>query len=201
MRRPFEERDRAEATLIKLGQVVRPYLNGALSVDTPPEKARRIQQVLKALGPEDSVLAEVDLKRIEEILSSAKDEKSSTQAFVVRALRAILAAQKIFHDQDRDKNDIQDFGTLADLGKLVGDEAGIDAELAKGSKYGYIFETGPSSNEKAAEYLWWAVARPEKGEGPHFYIHHSGTVFVSDAAAVLNKETCDPPASARRLAE
>ena len=172
----------------------------AAAKDVSPEKTLRIQAVFKELGP-DTGVTDVKVGELRKRLAESKDNSKRTQRAIVRALKAIWKAQRVYHDEDRDQNNVQDYGDLAALAKSVGKEQGIDEQLGSGEKYGYTFETGPSVNEKAARYLWWAVARPKDGKGPHFFMHHSGTVFVSKEAFEVDKDTCDPPASATRLEE
>jgi hypothetical protein len=198
----FEERARAEALLTKLGQLVRPYLDQAIRAeDNSPEKKLRIKAVLKELGVDEGEM-EINLAEIRKVLKEQKSDEKVRQGNLARALKSIWKAQRIFHDEDRDKDDAQNYGDLAALAKHIGKEHGIDEALGKGKKYGYVFETGPSSNERAAEYMWWAVARPAEGtKGAHYFINHSGTIFVAKEAFKVNKATCDRPEKATRLQE
>ena len=194
-----EERDRAEAVLTRLGVLVRPYLkNAAQGQDLSPELKHRIKAILKALSSESGE-AKINLAEIRKKLNDEQNEEKKLQALVVRALKSILKAQKIFQSEDRNNNGLQDFGDLASLAKLVGKDHGIDKALGAGKKLDYLFEAGPSTNERASEHLWWATAKPENGNGPHFFINHTGAIYQRKDDFDVNKATCDRPEASTPL--
>lgn len=197
----IDEREHAEGVLKKLGAIIRPYVVEATrKKGVSPEMSKRLAAVLKELGSAEET-DKVNLVEFRKQLVASKDDKKRAQRGVVRALKAIWRSQRIFHGEDRDKDNVQNYGTLEKLHKFVGKAHGIDDKLGKGEKHGYVFKTGPSSNDRAAEYLWWATAVPKDGKGPHFFMHHSGTIFVTKKPFKVNTETCDPPSDATRLEE
>jgi hypothetical protein len=114
------------------------------------------------------------------------DERSALQA-----LKTIAIAESIFREGDKDGNGALDYGTLEQLGRAEL----IDAELATGTKDGYLFAAGPSTS--TSEFLWFAVANPEVPGATgdrYFETNHSGVLFYTTTGSIaLNTTDCDSP--------
>jgi hypothetical protein len=197
----IEERDRAQYGLARLGPAVRSYVRRASAEKgASPEKSQRLQAVIGKLGVLDESV-DLNVAELRKRLEDQRNDAKQRERAVLRSLKAIWRAQRLFQSEDRDKDGEDDFGTLAQLAEFVGKEGGIDGELGKGEKWGYSFSSGASSDPKARNFLWWAIAAPKDGKGRHYFMHSSGTVFVSDGAIEFDKASCDPPASTQRLEE
>jgi hypothetical protein len=111
------------------------------------------------------------------------DERSA-----IEALKTIATAESVFREGDKDGNGALDYGTLAQLGEA----RLIDAELASGTKDGYLFAAGPSAS--TSEFLWFAVANPEvptvTGDR-YFETNHAAVIFATTTASfALNTTDC-----------
>ncbi|MGE0710304.1 MAG: hypothetical protein AB7N76_13680 [Planctomycetota bacterium] len=90
-----------------------------------------------------------------------------------RSLREVAAAQLVFRDEDRERDGVQDYGTLKELA-----QAGlVDEALGRGLKDGYVFLGQPGA---PADQIWFAVAIPDPdGEAwgkPSLFVNNTGVV-------------------------
>lgn len=90
-------------------------------------------------------------------------------------LRTLGAAQDLYREADKDRNDRRDYAP--DLAALAEVEL-IDAALGSGVRRGYRFDLCRS--DKEPEFLWMAIASPVDAgpEDRHFAINHEGVVYV-----------------------
>lgn len=189
----LEEREDAERRLKGLGPVIRSLLKSELIKEgSSPEMRLRIRAVLKAL-PKLGKVSRVDLGELRKKLKANKSKKNRSKMGVPGVLKIIANAQKVYRDEDRDKNGVTDYGDLSALVKHIGKDGGLSDELASGKILGYIVKTGPSSHERGVESRWWASAEPESGKGPWFFINQSGIVYVSESGFELDRQSCDVP--------
>jgi hypothetical protein len=108
---------------------------------------------------------------------STQHAGSATRQAVVAALKTLIPAQALFREADKDGNGTLDYAaSLAALAKAKL----IDADLAKGIKFGYRFELCRGSD--ATEFLWMAVASPILGNGEHFAVNQFRSIRVSRKA-------------------
>jgi hypothetical protein len=106
----------------------------------------------------------------------------------IGTLKTIAMAESIFREGDKDGNGALDYASLAQLGQAQL----IDAELASGTKDGYVFEAAASTS--TSEFLWFATARPLRpgwsGER-YFETNHAAVIFYTTAASfALNTTDC-----------
>lgn len=121
--------------------------------------------------------------------------RAAAEAHAVASLRALVAAQTIFRDQDRDQDGVRDDATsLAEL-HAVGL---VDDILASGLKQGYTFtlRAAPPGDLPA----WVATASPENpgvtGDR-HFRVDASGEVHAAATRFSLDPDAPLPPDAAR----
>lgn len=105
-------------------------------------------------------------------------------------LRSIDTAQRIFREADKDKDSVEDFGTLEELAA-----AGLlDTIVGAGTKRGYRFEAAPSV--VSSELLWFAVASPltEKHGRRTFFTNQTGQIYYTSGGPFsFDRATCDVP--------
>jgi type II secretory pathway pseudopilin PulG len=126
-------------------------------------------------------------------------EKARNEARAVAALRAIATAQTTFREGDVDRDGLQDF---ADLGEL-GTAHLLDPALVTGIQEGYQFEVAASRTEPSAR--WIATASPiapgSTGDR-YFAINHAGAVYSRLARPfALDLLGCEMPGDAEPLLE
>lgn len=112
-----------------------------------------------------------------------------------RALRTIIGAESIFREGDKDKNGLQDYGTLAQLSQA----RLVEEVLGSGTRSGYLFRVAPSSS--TSEFLWFATATPvvptTTGDR-YFCTNQAGLIFYTTAGAfALNTTDCQIPSNAQ----
>ena len=98
----------------------------------------------------------------------------SVERDAIRALRTIEKAQRKFRMSDAEGDGIQDYGTLAELGR-----AGlIDPDLASGILRGFRLEVLPAQADPTK--LWTAVAnRSERHRGRSFVLNQRGVMHYA----------------------
>jgi hypothetical protein len=114
----------------------------------------------------------------------------SPHAHAIGALKQLNTQQFLFREGGKDEDGSFQYGSLRQLG-----EAGlIDAELASGTKGGYLFQLAPAP--ETPEFLWMAVANPAPGgKGENSYcINQSGVVFYTDQGPLQLDPACEIPA-------
>ncbi|MGE0710789.1 MAG: type II secretion system protein [Planctomycetota bacterium] len=119
-------------------------------------------------------------------------KRQSNEASAVSSLKALLSAEYMFREKDRDGDGILNFATLAQLKA----SSLVHGTLADGSSNGYLFDVQASTvtpNER-----FFALANPSiQGDSGYrsFCTNHFGVVYYSmTATAVMNNTTCDIPA-------
>ncbi|MBL4846955.1 MAG: hypothetical protein JKY65_15655 [Planctomycetes bacterium] len=98
----------------------------------------------------------------------------SIEREAIKALRTIEKAQRTFRKNDSEGDGIEDFGTLAELGR-----AGlIGPDLASGVLRGFRIEVLPAQAD--ATTLWTGVAnRTEMHSGRSFVINQRGVIHYA----------------------
>ncbi|MBL4844982.1 MAG: hypothetical protein JKY65_05620 [Planctomycetes bacterium] len=117
--------------------------------------------------------------------------KAGNEAAAVGALKAIMNAQTLFREGDKDQDNELDYASnLAALGKTKL----IDSTLASGTKQGYTFEVCRGEKDSGShQFLWMATASPAKpGTGAYFATNHQGVVFQAGKPFALDPKTCEP---------
>jgi hypothetical protein len=110
------------------------------------------------------------------LVTLASARKSFNEVKALESLRAIAASQAEFREGDKDKNGKKDFAASL---KALGDAQLIDAELASGTKLGYLF-TVRTGNDPLSS--WSANANPAdpKAAGARwFFIDQTGVIRYS----------------------
>lgn len=194
----LEVREATEKRLKSLGAVIRPLLDEEVKKKSnSPDTRQRIREVLNALPNSGTELA-VDLGALRQKLKAPGVKKNPSKIGVIGVLKIIANAQRVYRDEDRDKNGVTDYGDLAALAKHVGPAGGVSKDLATGKIFAYVVETGASAHERAVESRWWATAVPVSGKGPRYFINQSGVIYVSDSEIEVNRKTCDVPAGMKK---
>ncbi len=120
---------------------------------------------------------------------------SEEEGSALGAMRGISVAQALFLEGDRDRDGVQDYGSLEEL--IAADL--LDGGLASG-KHGYLFEVQASPS---VQYVWYAVARPDEG-GRSFYTDQDGLLWETDDPSILSQidpNTCAFPGVRRDMTE
>lgn len=95
---------------------------------------------------------------------------------VLGALETLVRAQRRFRQEDRERDDLHDYGTLAELS----DTGLIDPALGSGTKYGYAFQVVVDPENPGL--AWWVVAtplRPIPDVYPYLATNHTGVISSS----------------------
>jgi hypothetical protein len=121
------------------------------------------------------------------------EKMSSGDAPPISSLKTLATAEARFRE-DKERGAGR-YGTLAQLA----DAKLVLGPLARGTKHGYLFEAHPSPT--TPEFLWFAVARPEKYEpgARLFFTNQAGVIFYTtpskpeELAVALDAETAAVP--------
>jgi type IV pilus assembly protein PilA len=115
----------------------------------------------------------------------------ANETAAIGGLRALITAQTLFREADRDMDGVFDYATsLTELGPSVGRY--VDEVLASGTKQGYFFQVLPGADG----FTWCATAEPQvpgKSGSRHFFVDESGTIRYSttSSAGVGNRPVGD----------
>ena len=120
--------------------------------------------------------------------------RHGVQVEAVGALHLVATAQRVFHDEDRDRDGVQDFaGGLQELAA-----AGlIDPALVSGRLQGYTLELCASPDQPT--HRWMAIATPDdphRQRREHLMTNHTGYLYRSDDPFALTP-SCDAPPHGR----
>lgn len=107
----------------------------------------------------------------------------------ILALKQVAVAEDDFRRNDRDRDNVPDYGTLQELAQAKL----INQEIGAGSMLGYRFEGGPG--KAAPEHTWYVVAVPENAQAgsKHFFANHEATLGWSDRPIPADPQTCRTP--------
>ncbi|MBL4849695.1 MAG: DUF1559 domain-containing protein [Planctomycetes bacterium] len=111
------------------------------------------------------------------------------EAAAIGSLKAIVNAQTLFREGDKDRNNVLDYAdTLSALGKVQL----IDSVLASGEKQGYRFEVCRGS--KSPQFVWMAVATPvdPKAGLRSFAVNQSSMIVEKTTPFKLDDVKCEP---------
>jgi hypothetical protein len=104
------------------------------------------------------------------------DHSKDDEWRAVGALKSINASQTLFRENDKEGDELLDYGSLAELSSATL----IDPVLGSGTKEGYVFQVRPSPT--TGEFLWFATANPA---GPatrgdkSYCTNHEGVIFYT----------------------
>lgn len=119
--------------------------------------------------------------------------KHGNHAAAITSLKTIYSAQTLFRENDKEEDDLFDYGSLLELSNT----GLVDGVLGSGTKQGYVFQCAPSATNP--EFLWFAVANPVQPTASgdlYFAINMRGAVYYTAAAAIpLDTITCQIPAT------
>ncbi|MCA8925370.1 MAG: prepilin-type N-terminal cleavage/methylation domain-containing protein [Planctomycetes bacterium] len=119
--------------------------------------------------------------------------KHGNHASAITALKTISTAETLFRENDKEEDNLFDYGTLTELANMNL----IDDVLGSGQRAGYLFQAGPSALN--SEFLWFAVANPVSPGSSgdlYFAINMRGAVYYTQEASIsLNTTTCQLPAN------
>jgi hypothetical protein len=126
-------------------------------------------------------------------------EKARNEARAVASLRAIAAAQATFRETDPDKDGVQDFGDLGELGTAHL----LEPTLVSGIQEGYQFEVAASRTEPAERWIATATPiAPGSSGDRYFAINHAGAIYARSARPfALDLVGCDMPGDAEPLVD
>jgi hypothetical protein len=122
-------------------------------------------------------------------LSDGDRYRGADEANSVGSLKALITAQSLFREGDKDGDGNFDYGSLAELS----DAQLVDAALGSGTQWGYVFQVDPAP--ETAEFLWMAVANPtaDTDGARSFCVNHEGLVFYTVHGPLTLNPACEIP--------
>jgi type IV pilus assembly protein PilA len=117
-----------------------------------------------------------------------QSRKLGQETSALESIKTITTAETLFRETDADHNNLNDYGSLAQLSQCEL----VDSVLGSGTKQGYLFQVEASSSSPLA--LWFLVTRPVLPGGTgdrYFECNQSGTIFYTTAGSFpLNTTDC-----------
>lgn len=117
-----------------------------------------------------------------------QSRKISQETSTLESIRTITTAETLFKETDADRNNLNDYASLAQLSQYQL----IDTVLGSGTKHGYTFRVAASSSSPLA--LWFMVSSPVlPGQtGDRYYeCNHMATIYYTTSGAfAFNTTDC-----------
>lgn len=142
------------------------------------EPERRGPSTRAVVWPAVALLAAAFLAWVTPNFQAHHDHHDWNDWRAVGQLKTLQVAQNLFRENDKERDDLLDYGTLQELSNA----SIVDPVLGSGTKEGYVFQVRPSPT--TGEFLWFAVANPTApGTTGHrsFCTNHDGIIYYTTA--------------------
>ncbi len=119
-------------------------------------------------------------------------QRTANETSAVATLMTLNGAQAVYRESDKDGNGVLDYGNLENLSACQL----IDAELASGTRRGYVYQVRVSPDKPMLR--WMAVASPSIPQGTgyrYFATNHEGALYYSVNAPIPLNDACEIPAT------